>query len=87
MTFSGKLTNPKKEPNVAFTYKDLPIQLTFVSYDIDRDESLYRVTNLADLDSYLLLKPQQMNGEGEYDQYCQITVVLCDYHGVQCLFP
>lgn len=28
MTFSGKLTNPKKEPNVAFTYKDLPIQLT-----------------------------------------------------------
>ncbi len=57
MTFSGKLTNPKKEPNVAFTYKDLPIQLTFVSYDIDRDESLYRVTNLADLDSYLLLKP------------------------------
>lgn len=51
MTFSGKLTNPKKEPNVAFTYKDLPIQLTFVSYDIDRDESLYRVTNLANLDS------------------------------------
>lgn len=51
MTFSGKLTNPKKGPNVAFTYKDLPIQLTFVSYDIDRDESLYRVTNLADLDS------------------------------------
>ena len=37
MTFSGKLTNPKKEPNVAFTYKDLPIQLTFVSYDIDKD--------------------------------------------------
>lgn len=28
MTFSGKLTNTKKEPNVAFTYKDLPIQLT-----------------------------------------------------------
>lgn len=51
MTFSGKLTNPKKEPNVAFTYKDLPIQLTFVSYDIDRGESLYQVTNLADLDS------------------------------------
>ena len=51
MTFSGKLTNPKKGPNVAFTYKDLPIQLTFVSYDTDRDESLYRVTNLADLNS------------------------------------
>ena len=46
-----KIDKSKKGPNVAFTYKDLPIQLTFVSYDIDRDESLYRVTNLADLDS------------------------------------
>jgi len=34
----------------------LPIQLTFVSYDTDRDESLYRVTNLADLDSLSAFK-------------------------------
>ena len=73
MTFSGKLTNPKKGPNVAFTYKDLPIQLTFVSYDIDRDESLYRVTNLADLDSLPAFKALANEWRG------RVSLVLLDY--------
>lgn len=49
MTFSGQLENPRRKPIVDFIYHDMFFKLAFVSYDIDRDESLYQVVNLSTL--------------------------------------
>ena len=82
MTFSGQLENPRRKPIVDFIYHDMFFKLAFVSYDIDRDESLYQVVNLPTLGKLPAFKALANEWREKYDNDFGITFILCYHHGV-----